>query len=384
MATLNVDIPASQVRIINRGGVSGDEFSTELADVNSPGDVLFAGGTLTPATTMFVVQWGDQAADGSFTLPDPPAGYTLTGAFYTAIGYRLSGEESSGWGDPGFGTSPEPQDSPFLEAVSGADIVIDGFPVGAYGDLVVGRTSQDLADLADGTFADQWFVGAWNGTSSYDAHLHLGYLGLRLVYENGEVDTPCDTWVDLDLSTAVFVDSGSGILGQYVDGVITGLDGLDAHYSFGLTLDATKPYGVEVTFDPTSSHDGDGNPVTSDRFVLLRDYLPGDEVTAGDDVQIGDGFSNTADVCTLTIGPGLGNWDDEDFGVTQGYTGLRFLTPFSGAVSAIRIRKICTCTTPPLVQWPRNDALGASSARVLWPIPKTEQASNLRGPSAIL
>ena len=39
---------------------------------------------------------------------------------------------------------------------------------------------------------------------------------------------------------------------------------------------------------------------------------------------------------------------------------------------------------PPLRQYPRSDGLGASTVRRLWPLPNTIQASNRRGPSAIL
>jgi len=43
-----------------------------------------------------------------------------------------------------------------------------------------------------------------------------------------------------------------------------------------------------------------------------------------------------------------------------------------------------TTVIPPLRQYPRSDGLGASSVRRLWPPPPTIQASNRRGPSAIL
>jgi len=43
-----------------------------------------------------------------------------------------------------------------------------------------------------------------------------------------------------------------------------------------------------------------------------------------------------------------------------------------------------TTVMPPLRQYPRSDGLGASSVRRLWPPPPTIQASNRRGPSAIL
>lgn len=39
---------------------------------------------------------------------------------------------------------------------------------------------------------------------------------------------------------------------------------------------------------------------------------------------------------------------------------------------------------PPLRQYPRPDGLGAGSARRMYPVPPTIQASNRRGPSAIL
>lgn len=156
------------------------------------------------------------------------------------------------------------------------------------------------------------------------------------------ITLPCDTVVDLDLSTAIFSNpSGTSPDGQYVDGVITGLDGSYPQFWFPFELDALKSYDVEIEFDPTSPHDGDGDSGTSDRWITLYDTTPYDE-DFGTGVSILDATANTLDIASLTIGPGIDNWDDPDSGVAQGFTRLLFQASGSGAVSAIRITKVCT------------------------------------------
>lgn len=165
------------------------------------------------------------------------------------------------------------------------------------------------------------------------------------------IDLPCDTWVDLDLADAVFTGQGGpgGPFGQYGDGVIysANFPGYPDFFFPGLDLDPTKRYRVEITFDPGSGHDSGG------RLFSLSGVIPGQEddpnlppfFPVGD---LYDGSSNTADVATATIGPGINGWDDPDFGVTAGYVRLWFETDRDGAVSAIRVRKVCTVSIPPL------------------------------------
>ena len=190
MGTTNVDIPATNVRVINRGGVTGDEFTSELGDMSPPGDVaVFGGGFTTPTTNFFIVQWGSQPVD-TFTLPVAPPGFpNLEGAFYTCIAYRNSSESHSGFPTPSFGLEPEPEDSPFLQAAEGSPMVIDHISLDSYAGLVVGRAS-DLLSLEAGTFANQWRVGTWNGSTFNDATIHLGYFGIRLVYNDGGATAP--------------------------------------------------------------------------------------------------------------------------------------------------------------------------------------------------
>lgn len=178
-----------------------------------------------------------------------------------------------------------------------------------------------------------------------------------------EIDTPCDTWVDLDLSTAVFLGTEAvpDGFGQYNsdDGTISTIEGQYPDFYFpGLTLDATKAYKVEVTYDPDSSHSGG-----SGREVAVRTVRPGHEAEdyrpfhdSGTGAWLYDtGFPTTGDVQTFTVGPGrprgvgidsAPGWDDATYGVAAGYTVPWFETDVDGAVPAIRIRKICTFGIP--------------------------------------
>jgi hypothetical protein len=300
-------------------------------------------------------------------------------------------------GESGSGYTPDPADAPFLVGTSSMSPVIDGLPIGAYGDISVCRVSDDLSLLASGGFSgDGWRAETSTGTGS-PVHVHIAYLALRLVYEGGEVELPCDTWVDLDLSTATFMGTGDGgPFGEYGDGVIYGGGGGGFGYPdfyFNFELDPLKRYRVEITYDPTSAHDAGG------RRFWLQGVVPGSEEDgestidfpiggfwdAGPSGQFHDGSrENTADVVTVTIGPGINGWDDATYGAPQGYTRLWFETDTDGAVSSIRVRKVCKTVVPPLRQYPRADALGAGSARRVYPDPQTIQASNRRGPSAII
>lgn len=225
-----------------------------------------------------------------------------------------------------------------------------------------------------------------DGSSTSGWHTYITYIALRITYNEL---TPCDTWVDLDLSEAVFLYDPSAVdtgpQGQYDDGVIFATDaGPPSFYFPGLILDATRGYKVEITFDPDSAHDAGGRDVTLGTLPSGSEQATFED---GDTVYPDPLYLNAlgGDVQTAVIGPGIGGWDDESGeSVADGWDSPWFQTDDHGAISSIRIRKVCTVVTPPLIHWPRNDALGASSARVLWPPPKTEQASNLRGPSAIL
>ena len=181
-------------------------------------------------------------------------------------------------------------------------------------------------------------------------------------YDGGSVDTPCDTWVDLDLSAAVFTtDTSDGLaFGQYGDGVIYGVTKPGAgapnfpDFFFPFTLDPLKSYRVETTFDPSASHDAGG------RGLWLTGVVPGSEqdYNTVPGFPFGnryDGGSNTADVVTVTIGPGVAQWDDATYGVSAGYSGLMFESDRYGAISAVRIRKLCTFGIPPLRLTNRDD-----------------------------
>jgi hypothetical protein len=312
-------------------------------------------------------------------LPDGFDVSAITRATYVMLAYREAQDadfdpEFSGY--TGYFPQPGAGDMPFISldspGTSGFYSVLD-LPVGAYGEDVIEWTGSETLSRLTSVGSQAPSNRIWNERTNFppQSDIHIAYYAIRLYYG---VDTPCDTTVDLDLSTATFENPSGDQFGQYVDGVITGLDGEFPQYTFPITLDPLKKYRVTVIFDPTSSWDGDGNPATSDRFVLLRTLLPGDEMSGGDSVQIGDGFGNTADTCALTIGPGIGNWDDADFGVTQGYTDLLFQTSASGAVSAISIRKLCTYDDPPLRLTNRADTFG--SALSLTRGGNTRQGSN--------
>ena len=216
------------------------------------------------------------------------------------------------------------------------------------------------------------------------------------------ISTPCNTWVDIDLSTVTFLNDGGGDpTGEFSDGVIWANGAGHPNYWFDFALDPTKAYTIEVTFDPTSLHDG-GN-----RLVTFWAVRPLHEQEDFDPFNVAGLYSSAAtvsadvgDVFTITIGPdiprtddhdpplltGTPDWNDPTGGVVAGWTRIFFENDIDAAVSTIRVMQICATTTviPPLRQYPRSDGLGASTVRRLWPLPNTIQASNRRGPSAIL
>lgn len=190
MATVAVDIPATQVVMVNPEG-GGTIVTGELANMDNPGDIVMVSVEGSPSTTLNVSQWGSGPADDSFTLPPPPAGFpTLTAAYYAVMAYRPSGETRSIFPTPSFGLMPEPEDSPFLQANAGANpMCIDHIPAGGFsGAVTLCRVSESLTALASGRTSGQWTVGASDGAASYDAHMHIGYFGIRLVYSDGGAD----------------------------------------------------------------------------------------------------------------------------------------------------------------------------------------------------
>lgn len=218
-------------------------------------------------------------------------------------------------------------------------------------------------------------TGEFNGTGV----LEISEQSIVIYYtvpDDGTIDTPCDTWVDLDLSTAVQTEGPEGPWGQYVDGVITGLNG-NPDFWFPFESEASKPYAIEVTFDPDSSHDGGGD---LDRGVTIAGWIPGSEdssagITTDFPVfyEVGDTPPQANVVQSFTIGPGRPRspdaffqypdnptWDDPDSGVAAGFTRLWFETARDGAVSAIRIRKICTSSVPPLRLTNRDDQFSSA------------------------
>lgn len=378
--SVTVDLPVTYARIVE-GGV--DSFVTTLGDLDETGEIVM---TVTGDTHVYPINW-DGGPDVTVVLPDPPDGYTLTDAHYVALAYR---EAATGGGDTsGFGMNPNPDNAPYMVANTSDQFTIDYLPIGGYDGVIVGRGSEDLSLLAMGDTGDfngdAWTVGNIVGTT--DGVIHLAYLALRLVYESAD-GLPCDTDTELDLSTAIFITNPGaeheGPFGQYTDGVIWTIpgsrgdeDGFPEFTFDTFTMEPTKRYRVTVTFDPDSVHDRGfrnfsifGIPPGS---TTQPDTWP--ELYVQDEVE--------GDVFTVTIGPGRFNWSDSDHGVALGWTQIWFETDPASAVSAISIRKVCKTLVPPLRVYPRPGDRFASSARV-WPVPHTIQASNRRGPSAIL
>lgn len=222
-------------------------------------------------------------------------------------------------------------------------------------------------DLNEAGFGDADLVSSLEAGAFVFAKVFFG-AGVLTVYEftlfvdydGGTVDLPCDTWVDLDLSAAVILEDGSGnATGIYGDGVIYGNEvagtALYPDLSFtGVDLDPAKPYLVESTYDPGSGHDFGG------RGRIISAFRPG---LAQADLDAGGAFGNlysgflgsVADTLQVKVGPGIEDWDDATYGVAQGYTTLAFQSDRIGALSAVRIRKLCTFGIPPLRLTNRDD-----------------------------
>ena len=326
--------------------------------LHATGDV--AGGLGTPTVVGSAPQWGD-GSDSTYATAASSSTYMVSalevltlpaGATVTAVrasvravagGANTLGDFSLN-SDSGFGTGFACYFDP---TGSGINTTLTG----SVADYDLLQSSHSLSqDPVTVLSAGAWVGAKLDGATA--GSLTVYEFTVFVDYDTAEVETPCDTTVDLDLSMATLQS------GQYVDGVITGLSGTNAQFWFPFEVEPAKRYLVTVTFDPGSAHDGDGDPTTSDRFVLIYDAVADDEGTTG--VQVYDGFSNTDDVTTFTIGPGIGNWDDPDQGVAQGFTRLLFQTSASGAVSAISIRKICTTFAPPLRLTNRDDMFASA------------------------
>lgn len=200
------------------------------------------------------------------------------------------------------------------------------------------------------------------------------------------------TWQTLDLSTAVFLGEvvDGGPYGRYGGGVIYTNTGYPDFYFPSVKLDPSTAYMVEVTYDPTSVHDGGGrytNTIFGLRAGLeAADY---DSVNySGNVIGLGplaDASGNTADVVTMTLGPGVGGWDDPIYGVPLGWVVPFIESDVAGAVSQVRISppidlavfaQYAPPTTAPLRQYPRDDGLGASTPGRNFPPPTSFQRSH--------
>ena len=107
---------------------------------------------------------------------------------------------------------------------------------------------------------------------------------------------------------------------------------------------------LNATSDNTSTYDGD--------------HTPGTEYMAS------DFYDTPAGRWTLVVGM---LQDADNYG---GENQVSFAVHFESFVAAGVLK--------PLRQWPRSDALGAGSSRRMYPVSPSYQASNRRGPSAIL
>jgi hypothetical protein len=232
-----------------------------------------------------------------------------------------------------------------------------------------GTTLADLlALLTAGATLDIGALAISPSTTTVTARIYE--FKILVEYAN-PIDLPCDEWVDLDLSTAVFLtyppSDTPGPYGQYSDGVIwpvadaggPGIDGAPDFYIPGLRLDALKPDQVKVTYDTTSPHDGGG------RRWWLSGVTGGDEQESYQTVFAGtffSGGSNTVNGLVADIGPGIGQWDDGTEGVAAGCNNLYFETDPAGAVSRIQIRKVCGTTDGPIAPVDSPSPGGAGDA----------------------
>lgn len=201
----------------------------------------------------------------------------------------------------------------------------------------------------------------------------------RIVLYYGDIEFPCDTWVELDLSTAIILYNSGTLSAQYADGVIfTTTDFLYPDFWVpGVRFDPTYPYLIRVTYAPGSVHDNGGREVyvAGLRSGHEQDdtdaaYGAGGEYSGAVAVWYDTNVGVTGDVQTVMVGPGRGpgpisddfpglpTWDDPTLGVAAGYSAPWFETDVNGAVEAIAIRRVCDV----LRLTGRDDARGASTA----------------------
>lgn len=157
---------------------------------------------------------------------------------------------------------------------------------------------------------------------------------------------PCDQRIAEDLSTATFFGAPDGLYG---DGVIYSPNDVTPDFFFSdYALDPDKPHRIEITFDPSSSHDRG-----SRRFWLTgvrENHEADDFATIGHGsgfANLYDGGTNTADSVSFLIGPNIAGWNDPTSGVAAGFNRIWFETDALGAVSEVAITKICTVVLPP-------------------------------------
>jgi len=393
MGTVSTTVTANWT-VIHDATVSGDDVTVTSGEAWSDVDLMDAipdGATITDLTFSLTAE-----ITGSRQTPETPCAPRLQfidKAEYLAATY-LFGYGIFGAG--GVGDLPDDNDPHFIT-----------YDNNTYGSVSGGGGITDMDAFAAAlSNASTPVILAATGPQTASTGSSITYSApLTITFTYTEF-LPCDTDVDLDLSTAVFLDNSGTLSGQYVDGVIcTTTDFLSPDFYFpDLVLDATSVYKVTVTYDSSSSH-----TVGTGREVYVAGVHPGSEqddvdtaFAAGGEyegtvpVLWDTGFSTSGDIQSFVMGPGRGpgpvtddvgdlpSWDDATVGVAQGFTAPWFETDPDAAVSAITIRKLCTFVIPPLRQYPRSDGLGASTVRRLWPPPPTIQASNRRGPSAIL
>lgn len=256
---------------------------------------------------------------------------------------------------------------------------LDGTTAGTITDLS-STINQDQLDFNFVTFDD--VVGLLESGTAYitaraqpsppgpthnNVQVRVYELSIDVTYVEA-IDLPCNTWVDIPLSDAVILTSGGDITGIYDGDVIYGneIAGTPLYPEIcwpGVQLAASSPYLIESTYDPTSVHDLGG------RLRIISSFRPGFEQSDLDD---GDSFGglydghlgSTDDTLEIRIGPGIILWDDPDFGVAAGYTTFAFESDRIGALSAIRIKKLCAFGIPPLRLTNRRDQFSSAPSLV--------------------
>lgn len=366
MGTTSTTVTANWTAVTN-ASVSGDDVTLTSGEAWSDIDLMDAipaGATITDMTFSLTTQVTGSRL--SPTVAVSPLFQIIDKAEYLADSFLFG---YGGFGAGGVGDLPDDNSSHFITYDNNTYAALSG----GGGIFDMAAFAAALSDASTPVIVRA--LGPQQGASgtsiTYSAPLTITFTWTEAF--------PCDTLVDLDLSTAVFLDNSGTLSGQYVDGVIcTTTDFLQPDFYFpGLILDATKAYKVTVTFDPDSSHN-----TGSSREVYIAGLRPGHEqddvdaaYTAGGEwsgavaVFYDTGFSATGDTQTFIMGPGrpqgdpvdpVPTWDDDTLGVAAGYTVPWFETDVNGAVSAISIRKLCTFTIPPRRLTRRND-LGARS-----------------------